>query len=99
MRYLREKLHVTDEQIRNAIATVGNDRKQVEEYLKERKTDHANQPGNEDKSGREDLLNLAVNPNPRANSNIQDKISSLSESQKREVQNQAGSEITDGEAG
>lgn len=80
MRYLREKFHVTDEQIRNAISTVGNERKQVEEYLKERKTDYANQPGNEDKSGKQDMQNLAVNPNPRANSNIQDKISSLSES-------------------
>jgi len=99
MRYLREKLHVTDEQIRNAIATVGNDRKQVEEYLKGRKTDHANQPGNEDKSGKEDLQNLAVNPNPRANTNIQDKVSSFSESEKRESQNQTGSEITDGEGG
>jgi hypothetical protein len=72
--YIREKFHVTDEQIKNAIATVGNDRKRVEEYLKERKTDHVNQPGNEDKSGKEDLQNLAVNQNPRANENIQDKI-------------------------
>src|SRR4051812_45378550 len=55
MNYLREKFHVTDEQIRNAIDTVGNDKKRVEEYLKERKSDHANQPGNEDKSGKEDL--------------------------------------------
>ena len=99
MRYIREKFHATDEQIRNAIATVGNDRKRVEEYLKERKTDHANQPGNEDKSDKEDLQDLAVNPNPRANANIQNKVSSVSESQKRESQNQVGSEITDGEAG
>jgi hypothetical protein len=70
----QRKVHVTDEQIRNAMATVGNDRKQVEEYLKERKTDHANQPGNKDTLGKEDLQNLAVNPNSRANANIQDKI-------------------------
>jgi hypothetical protein len=99
MKYLREKFHVTNEQIKTAIATVGNNRKRVEEYLKERKSDHTNQPGNEDRSGKEDLQNVAVNPNPRANSNIQDKISSLSESQKREAQDQTGSEITDGEGG
>jgi len=98
MKYMREKYHVTDEQIRNAIATVGNDRNKVEEYF-QRKTDHANQPGNEDRSGKEDLQNVAVNPNPRANENIKDRLSALSEAQKRESQDQIGSEITDGEEG
>lgn len=98
MKYMREKYHVTDEQIRNAIATVGNDRNKVEEYF-QRKTDHANQPGNEDRSGKEDLQNVAVNPNPRANENIKDRLSTLSEAQKRESQDQIGSEITDGEEG
>jgi hypothetical protein len=98
MKYMREKYHVTDDQIRNAIATVGNDRNKVEEYF-QRKTDHANQPGNEDRSGKEDLQNVAVNPNPRANENIKDRLSTPSESQKRESQDQIGSEITDGEEG
>ena len=35
MRYMREKYHVTNEQIKNAIATVGNNRQRVEKYLKE----------------------------------------------------------------
>jgi len=98
MKYIKDKYYVTDEQIRNAIAAVGNDRNKVEEYF-QRKTDHANQPGNEDRSGKEDLQNVAVNPNPRANENIKDRLSTLSESQKRESQDQIGSEITDREEG
>lgn len=63
------------------------------------KSDVPNQSGNEDKPGKDDRQNLAVNPNPRANSNVQDKISGLSDAEKRETENRAGGEITDGEDG
>ena len=37
MNYLMDKLGVTKEEVRNAIAEVGNDRQKVEEYLRSRK--------------------------------------------------------------
>jgi len=92
MRYMREKYHVTDEQIKNAIATVGNNRRHVEEYLKERVSDHINQPGNEDRSGKDDLQNLEVNEDPNVITNKEDRLSGLHELQKKEQEGQIESE-------
>lgn len=92
MRYMREKYHVTNEQIKNAIATVGNNRQRVEEYLKERRSDHTNQPGNEDKSGKDDLQNLEVHENPNVITKNEDRLSGLHELQKKEHEGQVESE-------
>ena len=37
VRYLAEKLSVSEEEVKNAIKQVGNDRNKLEEYLKGRK--------------------------------------------------------------
>src|SRR3954447_10720832 len=95
MRYIREKLHVTNEQIKNAVATVGNNRQRVEEYLKERRSDHINQPGNEDKSGKDDLQNLEVNEDLNVITNKEDRLSGLHELQKKEQEGQIESERAD----
>jgi hypothetical protein len=91
MRYIREKLHVTNEQIKNAVATVGNNRQRVEEYLKERRSDHINQPGNEDKSGKDDLQNLEVNEDLNVITNNEDRLSGMHELQKKEQEGQVES--------
>lgn len=44
MEYMRNKFHVTDVDIRNAIAAVGNNRKRVEEYLREQHGGDTKQP-------------------------------------------------------
>jgi hypothetical protein len=95
MRYIREKYHVTNEQIKNAIATVGNNRQRVEEYLKERRSDHINQPGNESRSGKEDLQNLEVNEDPNVITNNEDKLSGMHELQKKEQEGKVESERTE----
>jgi hypothetical protein len=95
MRYMREKYQVTDEQIKNAIATVGNVRQHVEEYLKERVSDLINQPGNEDRSGKEDLQNLEVNEDPNVITNKEDRLSGLHELQKKEQEGQVESEMSE----
>jgi hypothetical protein len=92
MRHMRETYHVTNEQIKNAIATVGNNRGMVEAYLKERGSDHVNQPGNEDRSGKEDVQNMEVNEDPSAITNTQDRLSGLHELQKKEGEGQVESE-------
>jgi hypothetical protein len=95
MRYMREKYDVTDEQIKNVIATVGNNRQLVEEYLKERRSDHINQLGNEDRSGKEDLQNLEVNEDPNVITNKEDKLSGMHELQKKEQEGKVESERTE----
>jgi hypothetical protein len=92
MRYMREKYHVTNEQIKNAIATVGNNRQRVEEYLKERRSDHINQPGNEDRAGKDDLQNLEVHEDPNVITKNEDRLSGLSELQKKEQEGQVEKE-------
>ena len=91
---MRARYHVTNEQIKNAIATVGNNRQRVEEYLKERRNDHNNQPGNEDGSGKEDLQNFEVNEDRNVITN-KDKLPGMHEVQKKEQQGKVESERTE----
>jgi hypothetical protein len=90
---LKQKYHVGDKEIHEAINAVGNDHSKVEAYLKEAfgKTAGGNKQIHPE--------NIAVNPNPRANANIKDEIKNKTSSQLKEEKQQPGNEITDGEDG
>src|SRR5881398_1623181 len=87
---LKQKYHLTDQQIREAINTVGNDKSKVENYLRETYKNDNRQT---------DPKEIAVNPNPWANANINDEIQSKTQFELNEEKEQPGNEITDGEDG
>jgi hypothetical protein len=87
---LNRKYQVTDEQLREATDAAGNNYFEVNEYLQEKYSSSKEQTFPE---------NIAVNPNPRANANIQDEIKNKTSSELKEEKTQPGNEITDGEDG
>ena len=90
---LKEKYHVGDKEIQEAVNAVGNDHSKVEVYLKEA---FGKIEGSKEEIHPE---NVAVNPNPRANANIKDEIKNKTSAQLEEEKEQPGNEITDGEDG
>jgi len=84
MEHLKKKYHVSDEQIKNAIAAVGNDIKRVEDFLKDWKSYHIHRSGNINKSEKADMQGMQADNDTHAISNPQNKISGLHQLQKRE---------------
>jgi len=87
---LKNKYHITDDQLREATDAVGNNYFEVDAFLQKKYIADNKQIHSED---------IAVNPNPRANANIKDEIKNKTPSQLNEEKKQPGNEITDGEGG